>query len=113
MDTNSVRESHKGGSLTAGRELDKRISVEYLNEPFDPNSSYPWDGIHPYSTNIVAAWQIWLGLLRKRPMWVLGMHQGWPTVFSRPNDVVIAQGDSFEEVICRAALKFSKERRTW
>ena len=113
MDTNSVRESHKGGSLTAGRELDKRVSVEYLNESFDPNSSYPWDGIQPYSTNIVAAWQIWLSLLRKRPGWMLGILEGMPTVFSRPRDAVIARADTFEEVICRAALEFTKEQKTW
>lgn len=112
MDTNSVRESHKGGSLTAGRELDKRISVEYLNEPFDYNSSYPWDGIHPYSTNIVAAWQIWQSLLRKRPSWMLGILDGAPTVFSRPHDAVIARATTFEEVICLAALQSCKERKT-
>lgn len=113
MDTDSLRKSHESGSLTAGRELDKRVSVEYLHEPFDPGSSYPWDGIQPYSTNIVAAWQIWLSLLNKKPSWMLGIRDRLPTVFSRPNDVMIVQGTSFEEVICLAALQFSWESRAW
>lgn len=111
MDTHDLREGHEGGAVKAGRELDKRVSVEYLNEPFDPNASYPWDGIQPYSTNIVAAWQIWLGLIQKRPSWMLGIWGGKPTVFRRRLEFVdvVAQGGTFEEAICLAALRFAAE----
>ena len=74
-----------------------------------------WSPIERFrpSTSIDDAWPIWLKELEKNPWWRLGLshgadgYQSHPSVFdgSEYQDTIVASAETFEVVICLAALK--------
>lgn len=94
--------------MEAGRELDKRVYVDFLGGAFDPSSSYPWDAIKPYSTQIAAAWEVWMEVLRLKPSWALGNEGPFTPAVLDTSDfccLTVVTGKTHMEAICLAALE--------
>lgn len=95
--------------MKAGRELDKQVHIHVMGGTFDPNSSYPWDDIKPYSTNREAAWLVVEKLEKSGIMlWHLGREDSmpnWRARFGRNGQPDRdAEAETVALAICLAAL---------
>lgn len=95
--------------MKAGRELDKQVHIHVMGGSFDPNSSYPWDDIKPYSTNREAAWLVVEKLEKDGIMlWHLGREDSmpnWRVSFGRQGKPdQRAEAETVPLAICMAAL---------
>ncbi len=90
-----------------GRELDRLIHIEVLGQPFDLLSSYPWDLVKPYSTDIRYAWGIFLWIRKRDRTAMVGereVHLDQDQM--GPHEIV--NGDTAAHAISLAALKLAR-----